>query len=392
MNITMGSRYSSLFKESTIPGLSTIFASKPRTSKLLLLNVLIILVVLTFKDLYSIASDYFTYPITVSVLVTESRVLPFPAVTVCNLNPIHRGRFCSSSDIAKPENIDKIICTDLTDLFQVCKITESLRDLVDDGRAICEGSGSASGSRRRRRPRNRKFSSPRARAPAGNVTTDGTRNANMTAGRRGDRGRSRRINNRPSTTEAPVTGEKKRSVSLETAVTVPTGGMSDQLSVPATSVPVTRRERDSKRGKATNTAARHQSGQARSRQIISVAQSDLIRQIVKREVDDSDDCEGETGKEDDDEEEEEEEQQMRENDNDEVNEDERQIINADRQIHLRLPLHSSCPLKRVKRAEPQFNLRTLFATFKSVQRGNFTGGLLEPFMVSLYTYQRSVTW
>ena len=43
-----------------------------------------------------------------------------------------------------------------------------------------------------------------------------------------------------------------------------------------------------------------------------------------------------------------------------------------------------CPAsKRSKRgSDPQFNLRTLMATFKSIQKGNFTGGLLEPFMVS----------
>ena len=82
--------HATLLRESQIPGLSAIFASSSLPRKIILIVVFVLLTFLTLRDLESIVADYFRYPITVSVLVTESRVLPFPAVTVCNLNPVHR--------------------------------------------------------------------------------------------------------------------------------------------------------------------------------------------------------------------------------------------------------------------------------------------------------------
>ena len=141
----MGNQHAILFRESTIPGLSTAYSARSKKRRLIIWTVFFILFILTAKDLIQIITDYFHFPITVSVLVAESRVLPFPGVTVCNLNPVHRGRFCSSKEIEKPENVEKILCATLTDLFEVCKITESLKDLVDEGRLICTGSKSGGG-------------------------------------------------------------------------------------------------------------------------------------------------------------------------------------------------------------------------------------------------------
>lgn len=414
----MGSRYSALFKESTIPGLSTIFASKPRASKLLLMNVLIILVILTFKDLYSIASDYFNYPITVSVLVTESRVLPFPAVTVCNLNPIHRGRFCSSNDISKPENIDKIVCTDLTDLFEVCKITESLKDLVEEGRAICEGTSSNSGSSRKKQ--NRKLATPKKRKTQNTTSNSNTntrtnlKNNNSTNKPKVRKPKPRRIGNRKSTTTESSNGVSTTTAltTIETTKSTETGlNIPDDISaknIPGID-PFTRRAIDRKiknlKNDATDLLAagggggsggNGQSGQQSidSQTVFVVKRSKVTDAVIKNEYyhqqdEQADgkqeavegDANDEEGEEEQEEEEEEKGEEKEEEDKDEENDqDEEDKMKQPQRFNFQSGL---CPsVKRSKRGDPQFNLRTLMATFKSVQKGNFTGGLLEPFMVS----------
>lgn len=168
--------HASLIKQSQIPGLSAIFGTSNVPRKTILILVFSLLTYLTLRDLESIVADYFRYPITVSVLVTEARVLPFPAVTVCNLNPVHRERFCSS-DLEKPENIDKILCSSLTDLFEVCKITEALEDLVQEGKDICEG------KKADKKTKKRGFKKPRSPKRSGNFTR-GQRRVRKPAGGR----------------------------------------------------------------------------------------------------------------------------------------------------------------------------------------------------------------
>ena len=133
----MGNVYGQLFRDSSIPGLSLIFATKSKTRKIILTIVFSILALLTVKDLYKIVIDYFHFPITVSVLVADSRVLPFPAVTICNLNAVHRGRFCFNKRIDKPSNVEQILCASLNDLLEVCKISDALDELVIEGEKIC---------------------------------------------------------------------------------------------------------------------------------------------------------------------------------------------------------------------------------------------------------------
>ena len=170
----MGSHVS-LLRESQIPILSTIVASPSRVRKTLLTLVFSLLTYLTLRDLASIVSDYLSYPVTVSVLVTESRVLPFPAVTVCNLNPVHRHRFCTYDRLEKPRSLHLVLCSSMSDLLRVCNVTRDLHRLVQQGKRICEGrkgDGSedsapgGAGSRRRafKRPAGRKRR-PRTEAP-----------------------------------------------------------------------------------------------------------------------------------------------------------------------------------------------------------------------------------
>lgn len=222
----MGNTHATLFRESTIPGLSTIFSSRSYARKMILLTVFSVLVFFTLKDLTSIVTDYFTFPITVSVLVTESRVLPFPGVTICNLNPVHRGRFCSK-EIEKPDNIRRILCASLMDLFEVCKITEALEQLVDDGRKICEGGKSRrggggslggttdDGGRRIKRPRRPEIS-PSTDKPS-QTNSDGQQIPQP--GRPRGRGRSRRPRMRRPQVTAPT-----EQISSATTFRPKTGG------------------------------------------------------------------------------------------------------------------------------------------------------------------------
>ena len=119
----MGSKLTKLASESGVPGLSHIFATKG-VRKGVWAFVFILFVSLTIRDLIDMLKDYTQFPVSVSVRITDSRVLPFPAVTVCNLNAVHRGRFCNNKQIEKPQNVAKILCANLGDLLDSCEISK----------------------------------------------------------------------------------------------------------------------------------------------------------------------------------------------------------------------------------------------------------------------------
>ncbi|KAJ6225061.1 hypothetical protein RDWZM_003606 [Blomia tropicalis] len=75
--------------------------------------------------------------ITVNVRVADSRVLSFPAVTICNLNLVHRGRFCASKEIDKPEIIENILCANIGDLLNTCEISNMMNELLEKGQETC---------------------------------------------------------------------------------------------------------------------------------------------------------------------------------------------------------------------------------------------------------------
>ncbi|RWS27383.1 amiloride-sensitive sodium channel alpha subunit-like protein, partial [Leptotrombidium deliense] len=136
----MGSNLVKLFRESSIPGISTIASIQSKPRRTVWMITLIVFFALTAYDLYQIISDFLSFPIIVSVLVTDSRVLPFPAVTVCNLNPVHRGRFCSNMNIEKPPQVETILCATLDTVLEVCEISKTLESLLEEGKEICLGS------------------------------------------------------------------------------------------------------------------------------------------------------------------------------------------------------------------------------------------------------------
>lgn len=120
----MGSQLTKLGSESGVPGLSRIASSGTRFGKLFWTVVVFIFVALTVHDLIDLIEDYVQYPVTVNVRVADSRVLPFPAITICNLNLVHRGRFCAAKDIEKPEIIENILCAKIGDMLNQCEISK----------------------------------------------------------------------------------------------------------------------------------------------------------------------------------------------------------------------------------------------------------------------------
>lgn len=119
----MGARLTTLSSDSGVPGLSHI-ASSSGVRKFFWTTIVLIFVALTVHDLIDLIQDYVQYPVTVNVRVADSRVLPFPAITICNLNPVHRGRFCAAEHIDKPDLVKNILCANLGDLLNACKVND----------------------------------------------------------------------------------------------------------------------------------------------------------------------------------------------------------------------------------------------------------------------------
>lgn len=59
-------------------------------------------------------SDYFSYPVSVSIRLEDTSGLLFPAVTICNLNPIRRRQICESDDslLSMPEDMKDYLCNE----------------------------------------------------------------------------------------------------------------------------------------------------------------------------------------------------------------------------------------------------------------------------------------
>lgn len=118
----MGSKLTKYGSESGVPGLSHITSSNG-LRKLFWTAIALLFVALTAHDLIDLIQDYVQYPVAVNVRIADSRVLPFPAITICNLNLVHRGRFCAAEHIEKPEIIKNVLCVNIGDLLNSCKIS-----------------------------------------------------------------------------------------------------------------------------------------------------------------------------------------------------------------------------------------------------------------------------
>lgn len=118
----MGTRLTTLGADSGVPGFTRIFSSTG-IRKSFWIGVVLIFITLTVRDLIDLIKDYVQYPVTVNVRIADSRVLPFPAITICNLNLVHRSRFCAAKNVEKPEIIENILCAKIGDMLNQCKIS-----------------------------------------------------------------------------------------------------------------------------------------------------------------------------------------------------------------------------------------------------------------------------
>ncbi|XP_022705653.1 FMRFamide-activated amiloride-sensitive sodium channel-like [Varroa jacobsoni] len=100
--------------ESQVPGLSSMLRgrSKCRVGTWALTYIAMTAVALHFLRL--LFSDYFSYPVSVSIRLEDTSGLLFPAVTICNLNPIRRHLICENADsvLSIPEEVKDYICNE----------------------------------------------------------------------------------------------------------------------------------------------------------------------------------------------------------------------------------------------------------------------------------------
>jgi hypothetical protein len=73
----------------TIPGLQNIYHASGRLSSCVWTLLCVIGFACTVRDVYTTTIEYLAYPVITSTTVDQVVALPFPSVTVCNLNRIH---------------------------------------------------------------------------------------------------------------------------------------------------------------------------------------------------------------------------------------------------------------------------------------------------------------
>lgn len=99
---------SELFSQSEIPGFREIFASDSYLRKFCWIVAFLIMTILSLNDMTTLITEFYDYPITVDVRLRDSARLPFPSVTVCNLNVVRSSSLCSSSATSKFDMTNKI--------------------------------------------------------------------------------------------------------------------------------------------------------------------------------------------------------------------------------------------------------------------------------------------
>lgn len=73
----------------TIPGLQNIYHASGRLSSCMWTLLFVIGFACTVRDVYTTTTEYLSYPVITSMTMDQVVALPFPSVTVCNLNRIH---------------------------------------------------------------------------------------------------------------------------------------------------------------------------------------------------------------------------------------------------------------------------------------------------------------
>ncbi|XP_012268274.3 amiloride-sensitive sodium channel subunit gamma-like [Athalia rosae] len=75
----------------TIPGLQSVHNAQGKFFTLVWSILFTIGLACTIRDVYVNCLDYLAYPVTTAMNLKQATALPFPAVTVCNLNRVHCG-------------------------------------------------------------------------------------------------------------------------------------------------------------------------------------------------------------------------------------------------------------------------------------------------------------
>jgi hypothetical protein len=73
----------------TIPGLQNVHHASGRLSSCIWTILFIVGFACTVRDVYTTTTEYLAYPVITSMTMDQVEALPFPSVTVCNLNRIH---------------------------------------------------------------------------------------------------------------------------------------------------------------------------------------------------------------------------------------------------------------------------------------------------------------
>lgn len=100
-----------LFSASNVPGLRELALSDHFATKIYWLIAFLGLGFLCLNDIHQLLSEFYSYPITVDVRLKETRKLPFPLVTVCNLNIVRFSAICNSTlNISIPLELRQKLC------------------------------------------------------------------------------------------------------------------------------------------------------------------------------------------------------------------------------------------------------------------------------------------
>ena len=101
----------SLFSHSNVPGLRELALSDGIMRKVYWLIAFLGLGFICLSDIHQLLSEFYSYPITVDVRLREERKLPFPLVTVCNLNTVRFSAICNSTlNISIPIELKQKLC------------------------------------------------------------------------------------------------------------------------------------------------------------------------------------------------------------------------------------------------------------------------------------------
>lgn len=73
-------------RESSIAGFNNAFKAKSRIRSVLWITIFAVLGIMTIVQFVNVIVDYYQYPVITMIDLSHKPSVPFPAVTVCNLN------------------------------------------------------------------------------------------------------------------------------------------------------------------------------------------------------------------------------------------------------------------------------------------------------------------